>query len=375
MQEMPAPLPGRAGARAAVGRRASRRQPTTSDVRLASIARAFILTPGEIKDDRRRGAGDRPRERGRKVDAPRPARRRRPSPAQRARRARAAASTISAKWDDLGPLAGGPSDRVHEFICARCTSPSVYNDWGYGERIGYGKGLIALFSGPPGTGKTMVAGLIARALDLELYRVDLAQVVSKWVGETEKNLGQGLRRRRGRPRAAPVRRGRLAVRQAHRGQELATIATPTSRSTTCCSASSRSTASRSSRPTWTPRSTRRSSAASRSACTSSSPTPESASGCGGRSCRRRAPRRRDVDFDALAARVRAVGRLHQQRRGARGVPRGVARHADPHGAPAARRRRSSSRTWAASSCTPATPRPPPRRPRRPRAAGAASSPA
>jgi SpoVK/Ycf46/Vps4 family AAA+-type ATPase len=48
----------------------------------------------------------------------------------------------------------------------------------------------ALFSGPPGTGKTMVAGLIARELELELYQVDLSKVVSKWVGETEKNLGR-----------------------------------------------------------------------------------------------------------------------------------------------------------------------------------------
>jgi len=50
--------------------------------------------------------------------------------------------------------------------------------------------LIALFSGPPGTGKTMLAGLIARSLDLDLYQVDLGQVVSKWVGETEKQLGK-----------------------------------------------------------------------------------------------------------------------------------------------------------------------------------------
>jgi SpoVK/Ycf46/Vps4 family AAA+-type ATPase len=52
------------------------------------------------------------------------------------------------------------------------------------------RGLVALFYGPPGTGKTMVAGLIARELGLELYRIDLAKVMSKWVGETEKNLGE-----------------------------------------------------------------------------------------------------------------------------------------------------------------------------------------
>jgi len=47
-----------------------------------------------------------------------------------------------------------------------------------------------LFSGPPGTGKTMVAGLLARELDLELYQIDLSKVVSKWVGETEKQLAK-----------------------------------------------------------------------------------------------------------------------------------------------------------------------------------------
>ena len=52
------------------------------------------------------------------------------------------------------------------------------------------RGLSALFYGPPGTGKSMVAGLIARELGLELYRVDLARVVSKWIGETEKNLAE-----------------------------------------------------------------------------------------------------------------------------------------------------------------------------------------
>jgi SpoVK/Ycf46/Vps4 family AAA+-type ATPase len=53
-----------------------------------------------------------------------------------------------------------------------------------------GTGVAALFSGPPGTGKSMCAGLIARELDLELYQVDLSQVVSKWVGETEKQLAK-----------------------------------------------------------------------------------------------------------------------------------------------------------------------------------------
>src|SRR4029078_7339259 len=77
-----------------------------------------------------------------------------------------------------------------EFISRKLYFNKVYTDWGYGERIGYGKGMIALFSGPPGTGKTMMAGLIAKSLDLDIYQVDLATIVSKWVGETEKQLAK-----------------------------------------------------------------------------------------------------------------------------------------------------------------------------------------
>jgi SpoVK/Ycf46/Vps4 family AAA+-type ATPase len=66
----------------------------------------------------------------------------------------------------------------------------VYERWGYRSRMPRGTGVAALFSGPPGTGKTMVAGLIANQLGLELYQVDLSKVVSKWIGETEKQLSR-----------------------------------------------------------------------------------------------------------------------------------------------------------------------------------------
>jgi AAA+ superfamily predicted ATPase len=64
----------------------------------------------------------------------------------------------------------------------------VFEDWGYGRAITTSRGITALFSGGPGTGKTMVAGVIARDLGVELYRVDVSRITSKWVGETEKNL-------------------------------------------------------------------------------------------------------------------------------------------------------------------------------------------
>jgi SpoVK/Ycf46/Vps4 family AAA+-type ATPase len=64
----------------------------------------------------------------------------------------------------------------------------VYGEWGFEGRLSLGKGLNALFSGPPGTGKTMAAEVIASELQLDLYKIDLSQVVSKYIGETEKNL-------------------------------------------------------------------------------------------------------------------------------------------------------------------------------------------
>jgi len=66
----------------------------------------------------------------------------------------------------------------------------VYGEWGFDRKLSLGKGLNALFSGPPGTGKTMAAEVIANELQLDLYRIDLSQVVSKYIGETEKNLHQ-----------------------------------------------------------------------------------------------------------------------------------------------------------------------------------------
>ena len=96
---------------------------------------------------------------------------------------------VTQSWDDL-VLADDIRDRVVALIGRIRHSHQVLDSWGYRRKIARGAGMAALFSGPPGTGKTMVAGLIARELDVELYQVDLSKVVSKWVGETEKNLGR-----------------------------------------------------------------------------------------------------------------------------------------------------------------------------------------
>ncbi len=64
----------------------------------------------------------------------------------------------------------------------------VYEEWGFRRQMNRGLGINALFAGESGTGKTMAAEVIANALDLDLYRIDLSAVVSKYIGETEKNL-------------------------------------------------------------------------------------------------------------------------------------------------------------------------------------------
>jgi hypothetical protein len=96
---------------------------------------------------------------------------------------------VTQSWDDL-VIAEDIADQITALIGRIRHAHHVLEHWGYRRAIARGTGVAALFSGPPGTGKTMVAGLIARELDLELYQVDLSKVVSKWVGETEKHLAQ-----------------------------------------------------------------------------------------------------------------------------------------------------------------------------------------
>jgi SpoVK/Ycf46/Vps4 family AAA+-type ATPase len=64
----------------------------------------------------------------------------------------------------------------------------VHDEWGFGGRQARGLGVAALFTGESGTGKTLAAEILAAELDLDLYRIDLSSVVSKYIGETEKNL-------------------------------------------------------------------------------------------------------------------------------------------------------------------------------------------
>jgi SpoVK/Ycf46/Vps4 family AAA+-type ATPase len=90
-------------------------------------------------------------------------------------------------WEDIVL----PPDQMAQLreICSQAKYRSiVYGEWGFDRKLSLGKGLNTLFSGPPGTGKTMAAEVIANELHLDLYKIDLSQVVSKYIGETEKNL-------------------------------------------------------------------------------------------------------------------------------------------------------------------------------------------
>jgi adenylate kinase family enzyme len=93
------------------------------------------------------------------------------------------------RWDDIVL----PPDRI-ELLREICNyvhyRAQVYDEWGFDDKLALGKGLNVLFAGPSGTGKTMSADIIAGELGLDLYKIDLSTIISKYIGETEKNLSQ-----------------------------------------------------------------------------------------------------------------------------------------------------------------------------------------
>ena len=94
---------------------------------------------------------------------------------------------VTQGWGDL-VLPEDQTFAVVELLARIRSRRRVYEDWRFAEKLGKGLGVTALFSGPPGTGKSMCAGVIAKDLGTEIYQVDLGKIVSKWIGETEKNL-------------------------------------------------------------------------------------------------------------------------------------------------------------------------------------------
>jgi hypothetical protein len=95
--------------------------------------------------------------------------------------------TTRMTWADV-VLPEDVESTLREIVAYARNQNTVLSDWGFDRLLPYGRGLGCLFAGPPGTGKTMMAGILANALGRDVYRVDISKLVSKWLGETEKNL-------------------------------------------------------------------------------------------------------------------------------------------------------------------------------------------
>ncbi len=90
-------------------------------------------------------------------------------------------------WDDV--VMPADQKRLLQHACGHIKfRHQVYSDWGFDKKVTYGRGLSILFAGAPGTGKTMCAQVIANELNMEMYKINISQIVSKYIGETEKNL-------------------------------------------------------------------------------------------------------------------------------------------------------------------------------------------
>jgi hypothetical protein len=90
-------------------------------------------------------------------------------------------------WDDI-VLPDGTRELLEQVADQIAHRTQVYERWDFASRVTRGLGVSVLFAGPSGTGKTMAAEVLAARLQLDLYRIDLSAVVSKYIGETEKNL-------------------------------------------------------------------------------------------------------------------------------------------------------------------------------------------
>jgi AAA+ superfamily predicted ATPase len=98
---------------------------------------------------------------------------------------------VTQTWDDL-VLPQEVGDSIVAIIDRVRYRSDVLGNWGFARKLGKGLGTTVLFSGEPGTGKSMVAGLIANELGLDLYVINLSRLMSKWIGETEKNLARAF---------------------------------------------------------------------------------------------------------------------------------------------------------------------------------------
>jgi len=160
------------------------------EVDTANLANKFRFSGGQIRDAattaqnlaQRRSPEDTPMEMADLLEACR---------LQSNRKLAALATQIVPRhrWSDIIL----PADKLSQLreICNAVEYRSlVYDQWGFDDKLSLGRGLSLLFSGPSGTGKTMGAEILAGELGLDLYKIDLSTVVSKYIGETEKNLAR-----------------------------------------------------------------------------------------------------------------------------------------------------------------------------------------
>ncbi len=154
---------------------------------LEALAGQFILTTGQIRDAVAT-ARDQANQRG---DSVQPADLLAAARAHSNPRLADLAHKITPRytWKDIVL----PEDRLemlHEIVMTVRQRPRVLETWGVGHKLTASQGVTMLFAGPPGTGKTMAAEVIASELSLDLYKIDLSTIISKYIGETEKNLEQ-----------------------------------------------------------------------------------------------------------------------------------------------------------------------------------------
>jgi ATP-dependent 26S proteasome regulatory subunit len=157
----------------------------TDDLNLTSLAGQFLLTTGQLRDLVNSA-------RDMAAQESRPLMNHHLYAAARAHsnpRLETQARKITPRyvWDDL-ILPDEQITVLHELVDTVRSRPLVLEEWGVGRKLTSSAGVTVLFFGPPGTGKTMAAEVIAGELGFDLYKIDLSGVVSKYIGETEKNL-------------------------------------------------------------------------------------------------------------------------------------------------------------------------------------------
>lgn len=92
-------------------------------------------------------------------------------------------------WDDL--IVDEKQRKIMDTLVSRVKNRNLVDEeWGFRQKVPYGRGVSMIMYGPPGTGKTMAAQVMAKEIGMALYRVDLSQLVDKYIGETEKNIGR-----------------------------------------------------------------------------------------------------------------------------------------------------------------------------------------